>query len=56
MIYFFDFSEAPEEVIDNRCLFERLEEQRMKKQDEYDDQFKLSKMIKILIVQANVFC
>jgi len=35
--------EAPEEVYDPRSLFERLEEQRKKKDDEYEEAHKLSK-------------
>lgn len=36
-------SEAPEEEqIDRRSLFERLQEQKDKKQSEYEDQHKLS--------------
>jgi len=35
-----DPEEAPEEVIDHRSLFDRLEEQRQKKQDEWDEEHK----------------
>ena len=31
---------APEEPVDNRSLFERLEEQRVKKQEEWDEEHK----------------
>lgn len=34
--------ECPEEVIDNRSLYERLQEQKDKKEQEYQDQFALS--------------
>jgi hypothetical protein len=40
-------SEVPEEEYDSRSLFERLEEQKTKKQDEYDEQFALSKERKV---------
>lgn len=36
------FSECPEEVVDNRSLFERLQEQKNKKDEEYQEQFALS--------------
>lgn len=35
--------ECPEEVVDNRSLYERLQEQKDKKEQEYQDQFALSK-------------
>lgn len=35
-------SEAPEEEYDPRSLFERLQEQKDKKQEEYEEQFKFS--------------
>ncbi|EEC00605.1 hypothetical protein IscW_ISCW024069, partial [Ixodes scapularis] len=35
--------EAPEEEYDPRSLFERLEEQRLKKQADYEEAHKLSK-------------
>lgn len=38
----FYFIEAPEEEHDNRTLFERLEEQRKKKEHEYEETHKLS--------------
>lgn len=34
--------ECPEEVVDNRSLYERLQEQKDKKEQEYQDQFALS--------------
>ena len=36
------FSECPEEVVDNRSLYERLQEQKNKKDEEYQEQFALS--------------
>lgn len=36
-------TEAPEEEYDPRSLFERLQEQKDKKQEEYEEQFKFSK-------------
>uniref|UniRef100_A0AAZ3QYP7 FAM192A/Fyv6 N-terminal domain-containing protein n=1 Tax=Oncorhynchus tshawytscha TaxID=74940 RepID=A0AAZ3QYP7_ONCTS len=38
-----DPEKAPEEEYDGRSLFERLQEQKDKKQEEYDEQFKFSK-------------
>ncbi|KAK6630064.1 hypothetical protein RUM44_005462 [Polyplax serrata] len=38
--------EAPEEVYDRRSLFERLEEQKQKKQLEYEEAHRLKNMIK----------
>lgn len=35
--------EAPEEPYDTRPLYQRLEEQRMKKETEYEEAHKLSK-------------
>lgn len=40
--------EVPEEPYDNRPLFERLEEQRLKKEAEYEEAHKLSKKIVLL--------
>lgn len=37
------FSEAPEEQYDPRCLFERLEANRVKKQEEFDEAHKMSR-------------
>ncbi|XP_023285974.1 protein FAM192A-like [Seriola lalandi dorsalis] len=37
-----DPEEAPEEEYDPRSLFERLQEQKDKKQEEYEEQFKFS--------------
>ena len=36
------FTEAPEEKYDPRSLYDRLQEQKQKKQDEYEAQFSLS--------------
>uniref|UniRef100_A0A674ADP7 Proteasome activator subunit 3 interacting protein 1 n=1 Tax=Salmo trutta TaxID=8032 RepID=A0A674ADP7_SALTR len=41
-----DPEEAPEEEYDGRSLFERLQEQKDKKQEEYDEQFKFKNMVK----------
>lgn len=35
--------EVPEEEYDPRSLFEKLQEQKDKKQEEYEEQFKFSK-------------
>lgn len=39
-------SECPEEVYDPRSLYERLQEQKDRKQQEYEEQFKFSKLQK----------
>ena len=39
----FNFEERPEEVIDNRSLFEQLQEQKEKAQQEHDEKYNLSK-------------
>lgn len=41
-----DPEEAPEEEYDPRSLFDRLQEQKDKKQDEYEAQFKLSNQVR----------
>lgn len=41
-----DPEEAPEEEIDPRSLFERLQEQKDKKQEDYEEQFKFKNMVK----------
>ncbi|XP_072291822.1 PSME3-interacting protein [Eucyclogobius newberryi] len=41
-----DPEEAPEEVYDPRCLFERLQEQKDKKQEEFEEQFKFKNMVR----------
>lgn len=38
-----DNKEVPEEEYDPRSLYERLQEQKDKKQEEYEEQFKFSK-------------
>ena len=43
MFVFVLFSERPEEVYDSRTLYDRLKEQKDKKQEEWDEQFKFSK-------------
>lgn len=42
---FLSSSEAPEEEYDPRSLFERLQEQKDKKQEEFEEQFKFSKSL-----------
>ena len=37
--------ECPEQVHDNKTLYERLQEQKQKKQDEWDEQHQLSKLL-----------
>ncbi|XP_056621731.1 PSME3-interacting protein isoform X1 [Triplophysa dalaica] len=41
-----DPEEVPEEAYDPRSLFERLQEQKDKKQEEYEEQFKFKNMVK----------
>lgn len=41
-------SECPEEAYDPRSLYERLQEQREKKQQEFEEQFKFSKNQQLL--------
>jgi hypothetical protein len=41
---FHTHTEAPEEKIDNRSLFERLQEQKNKKQEDFEEAHKLSKL------------
>lgn len=41
--YVHPFTEVPEEQFDHRSLFDRLEEQRRKKEYEYEETHKLSK-------------
>ncbi|CAB3361116.1 Hypothetical predicted protein [Cloeon dipterum] len=41
-----DPQEAPEEAYDPRCLYERLQEQKMKKEMEFEEAHKLKNMIK----------
>lgn len=52
-IYWFTqifLAEAPEEEYDHRSLFDRLQEQKQKKDYEYEEAHKLSKIYKILPV------
>lgn len=42
-VYLLIPEEVPEEEYDPRSLFERLQEQKDKKQEEYEEQFKFSK-------------
>ncbi|KAM3609148.1 uncharacterized protein V6R79_010203 [Siganus canaliculatus] len=41
-----DPQEAPEEEYDPRSLFERLQEQKDKKQEEFEEQFKFKNMVR----------
>lgn len=41
-------TEAPEEEYDPRSLYERLQEQKDKKQEEFEEQFKFSKWLWLL--------
>lgn len=41
-----DPEECPEEPVDNRCLYDKLEEQRLKKQEEIDEQYALKNQVK----------
>lgn len=52
-------SECPEEAYDPRSLYERLQEQREKKQQEFEEQFKFSKHQRLLFwteTQQSVVC
>ena len=42
---YFQMVECPEPVHDNKTLYERLQEQKQKKQDEWDEQHQLSKYL-----------
>lgn len=45
--------ECPEQVHDNKTLYERLQEQKQKKQDEWDEQHQLSKFFVFHIILQN---
>lgn len=47
--------ECPEQVLDNKTLYERLQEQKQKKQDEWDEQHQLKNMIRGLDGDETVF-
>lgn len=47
--------ECPEQVHDNKTLYERLQEQKQKKQDEWDEQHQLKNMIRGLDGDETVF-
>jgi len=47
--------ECPEPVNDNKTLYERLQEQKQKKQDEWDEQHQLKNMIRGLDSDETVF-
>lgn len=50
VLLLFVSSEAPEEEeVDRRCLYERLQEQKDRKQAEHDEQHKLSKQFLIYV-------
>ncbi|KAE8608177.1 hypothetical protein XENTR_v10011419 [Xenopus tropicalis] len=50
-----DPEECPEEVYDPRSLYERLQEQKEKKQQEYEEQFKFKNMVRGLDVEETNF-
>ncbi|XP_034734062.1 PSME3-interacting protein isoform X2 [Etheostoma cragini] len=50
-----DPEDAPEEVYDPRSLFERLQEQKDKKQEEYEEQFKFRNMVRGLDEEETSF-
>ena len=52
---YFLLIECPEPVHDNKTLYERLEEQKQKKQDEWDEQHQLSKFT-VFLSMFSVFC
>uniref|UniRef100_A0A452GXF5 FAM192A/Fyv6 N-terminal domain-containing protein n=1 Tax=Gopherus agassizii TaxID=38772 RepID=A0A452GXF5_9SAUR len=45
-----DPEECPEEVYDPRSLYERLQEQKDKKQQEFEEQFKFSKHQQVIVL------
>lgn len=47
VVLFVFSSEAPEEEYDPRSLFERLQEQKDKKQEEFEEQFKFSESVSL---------
>lgn len=47
-------SEAPEEEYDPRSLFERLQEQKDKKQEDYEEQFKFSESLSLFLFVTSV--
>lgn len=47
-------SEAPEEEYDPRSLFERLQEQKDKKQEDYEEQFKFSESLSLFLFLTSV--
>ncbi|XP_073233724.1 PSME3-interacting protein-like isoform X2 [Porites lutea] len=47
--------ECPEQVHDNKTLYERLQEQKQKKQDEWDEQHQLKNMIRGLDSDETLF-
>lgn len=50
-----DPEEAPEEEYDSRSLFERLQEQKDKKQEDYEEQFKFKNMVRGLDEEESSF-
>ena len=54
LLKIFLFSERPEEVHDSRTLYERLKEQKDKKQEEWDEQFKFSALHVVMQQYADI--
>ncbi|XP_040206634.1 LOW QUALITY PROTEIN: PSME3-interacting protein-like [Rana temporaria] len=50
-----DPEECPEEVYDPRSLYEKLQEQKDKKQQEYEEQFKFKNMVRGLEEDESAF-
>uniref|UniRef100_A0A8D0L397 Proteasome activator subunit 3 interacting protein 1 n=1 Tax=Sphenodon punctatus TaxID=8508 RepID=A0A8D0L397_SPHPU len=50
-----DPEECPEEVYDSRSLYERLQEQKDKKQQEFEEQFKFKNMVRGLDEEESKF-
>lgn len=50
----FACTDAPEEAYDPRCLYERLQEQKMKKDMEFDEAHKLSKIYQLKVLSMVV--
>ena len=45
-------TERPQEVYDHRTLYERLKQQRDKKQEEWEDQFKFSECVLVTLTKT----
>lgn len=48
-------TEVPEEVVDNRSLYDRLQQQKDLKQAEFDEQHKLSNLYLLYLINKNLY-